>query len=115
MDQISHLPINVLDIGAIALLLLSALFAYARGFVREVFSIIGWVGAVFVTFYSFPYVIPYRRKLIPIEIIADLATGSIIFIFTLALLTIITKNISKIRMIFIHYFLEILIHLMILF
>ena len=95
MEEISDLPVNVLDIGVIAVLLISALFAYARGFVHEVFAVVGWIGAIFATFYGFPHLVPYGRQLIPIGLIADLATGLIIFIFTLVFLSMMTRSISK--------------------
>ena len=37
----------------IAIIVLSAIFAFARGFVREALSIIAWVGAAVITLYGF--------------------------------------------------------------
>lgn len=95
MDNLSNLPVNVLDIAVIAVLLVSAIFAYARGFVHEVLAVGGWVGAILITIYSFPYVKPYARKLIAIDLVADLAGGTVVFIVTLVFLSILTKAISK--------------------
>lgn len=95
MDNVSNLPVNMLDIGVIAVLLISAVFAYARGFVHEVLAVGGWVGAILVTIYSFPYVKPYARHLIAINLVADLAAGTVVFIVTLVILSILTKMISK--------------------
>ena len=95
MEAISNLPVNLFDIGVIAVLLISSLFAYARGFVHEVFAVIGWIGAILATFYGFPYLILYSRQLIPMPLAADIATGALIFICTLVLLSIITKTISR--------------------
>ena len=92
MEAISNLPVNLFDIGVIAVLLISSLFAYARGFVHEVFAVIGWIGAILATFYGFPYLILYSRQLIPMPLAADIATGALIFICTLVLLSIITKT-----------------------
>ena len=83
------------DVGVIAVLLISALFAYARGFVHEVFAVVAWIGAIFSTFYGFPHLIPYGRQLIPIDLAADLATGLVIFIFTLVFLSMMTRSISR--------------------
>ncbi|MEZ7845576.1 MAG: CvpA family protein, partial [Rhodospirillales bacterium] len=66
MDNINDLPINVFDAGVILILLISAFLAYMRGFVHEVLSFGGWVGAIFVTLYGFPYAKPYARDLIKI-------------------------------------------------
>lgn len=95
MEQISDLPVNVFDIGVIAVLLISALLAYARGFVHEVLAIVGWIGAIFATFYGFPYLQPYARQLIPMDLAADLTAGVIIFIFTLVFLSMFTRGVSK--------------------
>ena len=95
MEQQANFPINLLDAGVIVVLLGSAIFAYARGFVHEVFSIIGWVGAVAATFYGFPYAQPHARQLINTEILADLAAGTLIFLFALVVLSITTRSISS--------------------
>lgn len=95
MDNLSNLPINVVDIGVAAVLLISAIFAYARGFVHEVLAVGGWIGAILVTIYSFPYVQPYARQVIAIELAADLAAGTIVFVVTLVVLSLLTRAISK--------------------
>jgi membrane protein required for colicin V production len=90
-----NLPINITDIVVGVVLLISALLAYARGFVHEVLSVLGWVGAIFATIYGYPYVKPYARDLIPIDLIADLAAGVAIFILTLVVLSLLTRGIAK--------------------
>jgi len=87
-------PFSITDAIVISVLVISALLAYARGFVHEVLSIAGWIGAGFATIYGFPYVKPYTRDLIPIEIAADLAAGVIIFIVSLAVLSLLTRAVS---------------------
>lgn len=88
-------PLNVTDLAVVFVLLVSALLAFARGFVHEVLSIAGWVGAVFATIYGFPYLKPFARGLISWKFIADIATGTVIFIVSLIILSIITRAISK--------------------
>jgi len=90
-----NLPVNVTDIAVIVVVLVSAFLAYARGFVHEVLSVAGWIGAGFITIYAFPYVQPYARDLIPIELAADLAAGVVVFIVSLAILSLLTRAISK--------------------
>jgi membrane protein required for colicin V production len=85
-------PVNVTDIAVIVVLLISALLAYARGFVHEVLAVAGWVGAIFATIYGFPYARPYARSLIPVELIADLVAGLVIFVVTLVLLSFVTRG-----------------------
>lgn len=50
----SSLPVNIVDLIVIVVLLLSALLALFRGFVKEVLSIVGWVAALAVTYFFFP-------------------------------------------------------------
>jgi membrane protein required for colicin V production len=95
MDDLNSLPINILDIAVIIVLLISALFAYARGFAHEVLSVAGWIGAIFATFYGFPHLKPYVREWIAIELAADLTAGVIIFIISLIVLSYISRSISK--------------------
>ncbi len=89
------LPVNVTDIGVGVVLLGSALLAYVRGFVHEVLAVGGWIGAVFATIYGFPYVKPFARDLIDLQWVADLTAGTVVFIVSLVVLSIITRAISK--------------------
>ena len=90
-----NLPVNITDSAVIVVILISAFLAYARGFVHEVLSVAGWIGAGFITIYAFPFVQPYARDLIPIELAADLAAGVVVFIVSLTVLSILTRAISK--------------------
>jgi len=90
-----NLPINVTDIAVIVIVLISALLAYARGFVHEVLAVGGWIGAIFATIYGYPYAKPYARSLIPVELIADLVAGVAIFVVTLIVLSFVTRGVSK--------------------
>ena len=53
---------NALDIIVIVVIALSALFAFARGFVKEALSIGAWAGAAAVTLYGLPYAEPFARR-----------------------------------------------------
>ena len=46
--------LNVFDCVVIGIMLLSCLFAFFRGFVREILSLGAWIGAAIVTLYYFP-------------------------------------------------------------
>lgn len=85
---------NVVDIGIIAVLLVSGLLAFARGFVREVLAVAGWVGAAFAALYAFPYVQPVARQYIGIALVADVAAGLGVFVATLLLLSVASHAIS---------------------
>lgn len=86
---------NWIDILVIATLLISGAFAYARGFVHEVLSIVGWVGATFATIYGTPVLKHFTYQFIGSTFVADLVTGALIFIGVLVILSIITKQISS--------------------
>ena len=90
----SELPVTAVDIVILAVLLISAVAAFARGFVHEVLSIGAWIGAGLATLYLFAPVQPYARDLIPIPLVADIATGVAIFIACLILLAVFTRMLS---------------------
>lgn len=54
--------INFIDAGVVILLLISAVLAFSRGFVREVLSILGWIIAGVVAFALAPQVEPILRE-----------------------------------------------------
>lgn len=90
-----QLGINGIDITIGVILLLSALFAYMRGFVHEVLSVGGWVGATFAALYGFPYARPYAREFIPVDWMADLAAGAVLFVVSLLVLSVLSRFISR--------------------
>jgi membrane protein required for colicin V production len=79
---------NPLDIGVLAVVVISALLAFSRGIVRELLSVAGWIAAAFATLYIFPYVQPFARKYISITLAADLGAALIIFLATLTIISI---------------------------
>jgi membrane protein required for colicin V production len=89
------LSINVLDMVAVAVLILSAILAFFRGFVHEVLSITAWVGAALAALYGLPYVRPKAHELISIPVAADAAAAIVLFLVVLLILSIITRAISK--------------------
>jgi membrane protein required for colicin V production len=54
---------NIVDGVALALIAISAVLAYARGFVRELMSILGWVVAGLVAFAFAPAVAPLAQEI----------------------------------------------------
>jgi membrane protein required for colicin V production len=83
------------DLIIIAILALSALLAFMRGFVREVLSIGAWVGAALATIYGFPLLQPFARKYIEVALFADIAAGVSIFVVALIILTVLSHALSK--------------------
>ena len=82
----SWLVANLPDLIVIATVVLSSIFAFYRGFVREALAIAGWVGSAFVTLHFFPLGQQYARNLVATEWLADLVAAAIIFIGTLAII-----------------------------
>ncbi len=48
--------LNIFDAAVLGIMALSCLFAFYRGFVREVLSLGAWIGAGIITIYYFPQV-----------------------------------------------------------
>ena len=83
------------DILVIIALLISGAFGYSRGFVHEVLSIAGWIGAGFATIYGTPVLKPFMMQFIGDPFIAALITGILIFIGALIILSLVTRQISR--------------------
>ncbi|MBT3237348.1 MAG: CvpA family protein [Rhodospirillaceae bacterium] len=88
-----NLPI--IDIAIAVILLISAFLAYARGFVHEVLSIGGWVGAILIAIYGYPHVQPHIRDYVPSDQIALIAAAAIVFVISLIVLSLLTSAISS--------------------
>lgn len=86
---------NTLDIVVVLVMLLSAGFAYMRGFVRELLAIVAWIGAGLITFYGYIYVVPFAERFLPKGPIANIAAGAAVFLIALIVLSIITGSVSK--------------------
>ena len=84
-----------IDIFVIGALLISGAFGYSRGFVHEVLSIAGWVGASFASLYGTPALKHFMIPFIGDEWLAALVTGILIFIGTLIILSLTTRKISS--------------------
>ena len=54
---------TLLDAGVAGIILISALLAYARGFVHESLAILGWVGAAIVAYLFTPQVVPLVKEI----------------------------------------------------
>jgi membrane protein required for colicin V production len=89
------LGFNLLDLIVIAVILLSGVFALARGFVKEVLSIVSWVGAVFATLYGFPIASAFARQFISSPLIADGLAGGTLFLVTLFALSFVSGLIAN--------------------
>jgi len=94
-EDLNTVPINPVDAVVLAVLLLSALIAFARGFVLEVLSIFAWIGATFASLYAFAHVRPYAQQYLGAGLVADAVTVVGTFLAVLILLSVIGHRISS--------------------
>jgi membrane protein required for colicin V production len=88
------MPITLLDIILIGVMLVSALLAMIRGFMREVLSIASWVIAAVATLYSFTKVLPFAKSYFNNDIVATAVVLGGTFLGTLLIVSIITVRFS---------------------
>lgn len=85
---------SYLDLGLIAVILVSALLAMLRGFTREVLAIASWVAAAAAGAYLYPYLLPYVKPYLAKEPWASIASATVIFFVALIVVSLITIRIS---------------------
>ncbi len=92
---------TVADLAIIGVMVLSGVLALMRGFTREVFSIISWAGAAFLTLWLFPPLTKTGRHVfgfIHSDVWKDVVTALIIFLIALVALSYVTMQATnKIR------------------
>lgn len=86
---------NLLDLAVLAVVVLSAIFAFARGFVREALSILAWGGAALITYFSFDPVYGFLSGAIRTPLLAYVVDGAGVFIVSLIVLTILTGYLAR--------------------
>lgn len=85
---------SYLDLGVIAVVLLSAFLAMLRGFTREVLAVASWAAAAVAAYYFYPLGLPYLKPYISKENIAMGVSAAAIFFATLVIVSIFTVKIS---------------------
>ncbi len=86
---------NPLDIGVIAIIVLSAVFALARGFVRETLSIVAWVGAAAMTVYGFNWAYAEVEPHVHDRLLSQVIAGFGLFVVSLIVLTVLTGLVAR--------------------
>jgi membrane protein required for colicin V production len=89
--------VNFVDIMVLAVIALSTLLALGRGFVKEVLSIFGWIGAAVGTlliFFYVPQVQEFARKQIAEPLLADIVAAVSLFVLLLIVLGFLNHAIS---------------------
>jgi membrane protein required for colicin V production len=86
---------NTVDIIVIAVIAISAIVAFLRGFVREVLTVGSWLGAALVTLYGYGAVKPHFEQWISNKLAADIAGGLALFIGSLIVFSIISHMVAR--------------------
>jgi membrane protein required for colicin V production len=88
------MPITLLDIILLGVMLVSALLAMIRGFMREVLSIAAWVIAAIATLYAYSKLLPLAKSYFNNDIVAAAVVIGGTFLGTLLIVSIITVRFS---------------------
>src|SRR5208282_3298746 len=88
------MPITLLDIGLIVIMLVSALLAMVRGFMREILSIIAWILAAGATLYAYSKLLPLAKQYFNNDVVATVAVIGGVFLITLLVVSILTVRVS---------------------
>ena len=79
----SGLALTAFDVAALAVIGLSVLVAFLRGFIRETLTIITWLGAGVAAYFAFPYARELARRTMETEWLADAAALCVVFVVPL--------------------------------
>ncbi len=85
---------NWFDIVVIVVILLSAILAFLRGFIRDLTGLLNWVLAILLTYFLSPFVVKLFEKSKYSDIVINSAVHSIMFVVLLIIISIITSRIS---------------------
>ena len=85
---------SYLDLGLIAVILISGFLAMLRGFTREVLAIASWGAAAVAAIYLHPLVLPYVKPYIAKDVIALAVAAAAVFFVTLIVVSLITIKLS---------------------
>jgi membrane protein required for colicin V production len=88
------MPITILDIVLLGVMLVSALLAMIRGFMREILSIAAWVIAAGATLYAYAKLLPTAKTYFNNDIVAAGVVIGGTFLLTLIIVSIITVRFS---------------------
>lgn len=86
---------NGLDLAVVTVIVMSGVFAFARGFVKEALSIVAWIGAAFAALYGSAYLLPMAGRLLPKGPTAEVVAGIVLFLIVLVALSLLTSAVSR--------------------
>jgi membrane protein required for colicin V production len=88
------MPVTLLDVIVLVVVLISAVLAMVRGFVREVLSVASWVAAAAAAYYFYKSLLPVVQPYFENKTIATIASAAAIFFVALIVASYITMKIS---------------------
>lgn len=88
------MPVTVLDVIVLVVVLISAILAMIRGFVREVLSVASWVAAAAAAYFFYKSLLPTVEQYIDNHNVAIIVSVAAIFFVTLIVASYITMKIS---------------------
>lgn len=84
------------DFAALVVLGLSGVMAFARGLIREMFSIIAFIGAAIAGYYSAGLLAPFVESVTPLSgWLAAVAAGLLVFLVVFIVITVIVSSVAK--------------------
>lgn len=84
------------DFAALVVLGLSGVMAFARGLIREVFSIIAFIGAAIAAVFFSSLLAPFVESFTPLSgPLASVAAGLLVFLIVFIVVTVITSTVAK--------------------
>ena len=90
------MPITLLDVILLVVMMVSALLAMVRGFMREILSIASWAAAAGATIYAYPRALPMAKQYFTNDYVAMAAVVGGVFVGTLLVVSILTIKISDV-------------------
>lgn len=87
--------LNIFDLGVIIIVGLSALLSFYRGFLREIMSLGAWIGAAFITLYTFPDVSEMIKPQVKNDMVASGLASMGVFMISLVVISILSGLLVK--------------------
>ena len=88
------MPISPLDVVVVVVVLISAVLAMVRGFVREVLSVASWVAAAGAAYFLYKPLVPLVQPYVESGTVATIIAAAVIFFIALIIASYITMKIS---------------------
>ncbi len=83
------------DLFAVAIILISSIMAFARGLMREVFSIVAFIAAAAAALYARPLLSPLLKNFVQPALMAELLAALVLFLVVFVIVTVATSSLAK--------------------